>query len=259
MSDEQVKTTIIAISGKKSSGKSTASNFIHGIAFHFLGMTPSAQIDEDGKLLIETDEGPGIWDLYSRNPEILDYAANTYWPYIKRYSFADPIKEFCMDVLGLTQEQCYGEDADKNSPTPYLWDNMLLPKGVSKQKGVMTARQVMEFVGTDIFRRSFDNDVWAKAAIKRILKENPRYAIIDDLRFPNEVDAVKAAGGKVIRLTRAPYESNHLAETALDGKNELFDLIIDNSNMTITECHDILLKFLADEGFVEIREGGESS
>ena len=39
-------------------------------------------------------------------------------------SFADDLKEFCINVLELRREQCYGSDDDKNTPTNYLWDNM---------------------------------------------------------------------------------------------------------------------------------------
>lgn len=39
-------------------------------------------------------------------------------------SFADTLKEFCIETLGLSCEQCYGTDEQKNSPTEYLWENV---------------------------------------------------------------------------------------------------------------------------------------
>lgn len=38
-------------------------------------------------------------------------------------SFADNLKDFLIDTLGLRREQCYGTDNEKNSPTEYLWEN----------------------------------------------------------------------------------------------------------------------------------------
>ena len=38
-------------------------------------------------------------------------------------SFADDLKEFCINVLGLRHEQCYGSEEEKNTPTQYSWEN----------------------------------------------------------------------------------------------------------------------------------------
>lgn len=44
------------------------------------------------------------------------------------------------------------------------------------------------------------------------------YCLIPDVRYPEEVQAIWAAGGKVVRLTRTPHpEDAHESETALDG------------------------------------------
>jgi hypothetical protein len=37
---------------------------------------------------------------------------------VKIYNFADPLKkDICMNILGLTHNQCYGEDIYKNTLT----------------------------------------------------------------------------------------------------------------------------------------------
>ena len=75
------------------------------------------------------------------------------------YGFADPLKKtICIDLLGLSENQCYGTDEDKNSLTNIKWKSMPdynISWTYSKDydpSGFMTARQVMEFVGTRIFR-----------------------------------------------------------------------------------------------------------
>ena len=51
---------------------------------------------------------------------------------VKMYSFADMLKEkVCMDVMGLTYEQCYGTDEEKNSVTTYMWER--LPREIRHQ------------------------------------------------------------------------------------------------------------------------------
>lgn len=153
------------------------------------------------------------------------------------YNFADPLKKnICMDILGLTYDQCYGSDIQKNELVNCYW-----------QKQQMTAREVMQFVGTDIFR-NIQTNVWANATINKIHKDNLDLAIIADCRFPNEVSAIKQAGGCVIKLNRNPYSSNHASEIALDAPgydHSIFDLVIDNHNIKISEQNTIIAQFLA--------------
>lgn len=187
---------IVAFAGRKQSGKTTCSEFV---AKYFNG-------------LIEPFNGAKI------------------------YNFADPLKkDICMNILGLTYNQCYGEDIDKNTLTDIQWEGKKL-----------NAREVMQFVGTNIFRK-MKNDVWSGATIKKIKHEQAKLAIIADCRFPNEVEAVKNAGGIVIKLMRNPYNSDHDSEIALDENNycsKNFDLIIYNQSLTIEEQNEVILNFL---------------
>lgn len=190
---------IIAFAGRKQSGKTTCSEFV---AKYYNG-------------LIEPINSAKI------------------------YNFADPLKkDICINILGLSHEQCYGEDIDKNTNTDIYWNDTQL-----------TAREVMQFVGTDIFRK-MKPDVWAGATISKIQREQPQLAIIADCRFPNEVEAVKNAGGFVIKLTRNPYNSDHTSEVALDPENysvSNFDLVIYNENLTIAEQNSVVLNFLKNK------------
>lgn len=160
------------------------------------------------------------------------------------YNFADPLKrDICMNILGLSYDQCYGSDDDKNSLTKNYWDNKQL-----------TAREVMQFVGTDIFRKMQQN-VWAEATIIKIKKEQPSLAVIADCRFPNEVDAIKRAGGLVIRLTRKPFNSDHASENALEPHNydwTNFDFVLHNAHMTIKEQNTFLINYLQDKKVLKL-------
>ena len=162
----------------------------------------------------------------------------------KIYNFADPLKkDICMNILGLTYEQCYGTDEDKNQLVNCFWDNKQL-----------TAREVMQFVGTDIFR-TMQNNVWADATIKKIIAEQIPLALIADCRFPNEVSAVKEAGGIVIKLTRNPFGSTHASETALDFGNydhTNFDFVLSNEHMTISEQNKAIYNFLTNQGVLPL-------
>lgn len=175
----------------------------------------------------------------------------------KIYNFADPLKhDICINILGLTYDQCYGSDEDKNSLTDIRWEDL---PGFNSEihspvdydaSGRMTARQVLQFVGTDIFRKMKHN-VWADATIAKIKKESPHLALIADCRFPNEVKAVKDTGGIVIKLTRNPFNSNHSSETALDIENynhSNFDIVLTNHLMDEEKQNFVLVNYLYKKG-----------
>jgi hypothetical protein len=171
---------------------------------------------------------------------ICDYYNSKYSGLSKVYNFADPLKQdICMNILGLTYDQCYGSDIDKNTTTHIEWDGQKL-----------TAREVMQIVGTDIFRKMY-NGVWVNATISKINREHMGLAVIADCRFPNEVEAVKNAGGIVIKLTRNLYNSNHASEIALDPENyspDNFDLVVHNEKIGIQEQNDLIVSFLQKRG-----------
>ena len=195
-------TKIIAFAGRKQSGKTTCSEFVRVYA----------------------------------NGSIEPYNST------KIYNFADPLKQdICINILGLSYDQCYGTDDQKNELVDCYWDNKQL-----------TAREVMQMVGTDMFR-AMQRNVWSHATIRKIKQENTSMAIIADCRFPNEVEAIKDAGGIVVKLNRNPYNSDHSSEVALDPDrydNSLFDLVINNQDMTINEQNQYLLTFLQNKGIL---------
>lgn len=176
------------------------------------------------------------------------------------YTFAKSLKDdICQEVLGLTRDQVYGTDDDRNTLTKYLWDRMPnairfsystesidLPNFNGSETSIitlprigrMTAREVMQVVGTDIFRGFFDMSVWVNSAFNRIEIDNPQIALLTDVRFESEVDAILERGGYIIRLSRSVSGDTHPSEIDLD--NYPFDdtercFVIDNSDMSMED------------------------
>ena len=242
---------ILGISGKKQSGKNTTANYIHGKVLSSMGMISNFYIDEAGELVIETanqagETGYGVFDITRKDEEFTSYAERDLWPYIKMYSFADGLKSLCVEFFGLKPEHVYGTDEQKNQIQEHLlWENMpkainskmmqkILPidarKGWDWKEGPMTAREFMQFLGTDVMRKMYE-PVHVDHTINRILSEQSNLAIVPDVRFPNEVKTIQDAGGKVIRLTRNTSEDNHASECGLDPQNfdwDNFDVVIHN-------------------------------
>ena len=238
---------IIGISGKKQSGKNTMANFINGVVLKKMGAIDDFSISEYGELVIETivDDAveEGVLDVTRKDATFVNYAEVDLWPYVKIYSFADGLKTLCMDFFDLSFEQVYGTDEQKNTETNVCWSDLPTPNVQIRSKK-MTARELLQYFGTDIMRR-MNTNVWVNHAIRTIKKECSQIAIIPDVRFPNEVSSIKEAGGKVVRLERQFKEDSHSSECALDKENydwNNFDLIIDNSSGGTQEFVDEVAK-----------------
>jgi hypothetical protein len=78
-------------------------------------------------------------------------------------------------------------------------------------------RGLLQRFGTEVGREMFDEDFWVDYALNSI--PDGGKAVIADVRYPNEANAIKVLGGKVFRVERdgvGPANS-HTSESALDG------------------------------------------
>lgn len=78
-------------------------------------------------------------------------------------------------------------------------------------------RPLLQRCGTEAGRKTLWDSVWVDAA----MRELPASGVVafTDCRFPNEADAIKAARGFLVRVTRPGFEpapDAHESETALD-------------------------------------------
>ncbi len=137
-------------------------------------------------------------------------------------SWAEPLKEIVgRGLFGLTDSQLYGDTTSKEEVIP-LWG--------------MSSRQILQVVGTDLFRKGFDPDIWVKIGILNLgdfLKSNPQSDIVvSDCRFPNELLAIQ----EFAILHQIPYSftwvqrpafkmtDTHESENSLDSFN--FDYVL---------------------------------
>lgn len=103
-------------------------------------------------------------------------------------------------------------------------------------------RALLQRCGTEAGRAVLGDDVWVRAALDRLPEGD---VVFTDVRFTNEADAIRAAGGVVVRVDRpslpAPGPDTHPSETALDGYD--FDHTVVNDS-TIPDLHSAIAKFI---------------
>lgn len=78
-------------------------------------------------------------------------------------------------------------------------------------------RQLLQRLGTEAGRNVLGENIWVDTAM-RGLEPGRRY-VFSDVRFPNEAQAIKDAGGRIARVWRTGYGpiNAHPSETALDS------------------------------------------
>jgi len=101
-------------------------------------------------------------------------------------SFAAPIRRFVSQLLNITLEQL---EKIKDDPYPLL---------------NTTPRYMMQSVGTEWGRNLIDQNIWIKLAMNRAehYRKMGVPVVLSDIRFENEAQAVRDAGGIVIHVIR---------------------------------------------------------
>jgi len=128
---------------------------------------------------------------------IADYLQNIYG--FKRDSFAATLKDAVAAVFGWDRELLEGRTREsrawRETVDPW-WSNRLnMPN--------LTPRLVLQRWGTEVARRAWHDDTWI-ASLENKLNRAHNDIVITDVRFPNEIAAVRNAGGIVIRVVRGP-------------------------------------------------------
>lgn len=124
-----------------------------------------------------------------------DYFVNFHG--FKRDSFANSLKDAVASVFSWDREMLEGrtkQAREQREKVDEWWAKRLnMPH--------LTPRWVLQYWGTEVCRRSFHDDTWIASLEARIMR-SASDVVISDVRFPNEIKAIKNAGGKVIWVKR---------------------------------------------------------
>jgi hypothetical protein len=154
--------------------------------------------------------------------------------------FADGVKEVASILTGIPREEFEKEDV-KQSDLGKEWSKYNFISEPHEQS--MTIRELLQKIGTDAIRNYVHHNAWVNCLMSKYNYED--LWVITDVRFPNEAEAIRNAGGVLIRIERdSPMKSNHISETALDSFND-WDYIINNKG-TLDELRDEVHYILMD-------------
>lgn len=125
----------------------------------------------------------------------------------RKFSFASKLKDivsilFCWDrnlLEGLTEEsRLFRETKD------IWWTTKLNFKNRSNNEVIsITPRFVLQFYGTDLFRKKFHDDFWVYSLEKELSKYNNEKIVITDCRFNNELNMLAEKNANIYQINRS--------------------------------------------------------
>jgi hypothetical protein len=228
---------IIGISGKKQSGKNTVADIWQCLDVYH-------------------NENNTLYEYFGSDISYVKYYLSLEYvntsKFIKSSSsweckaFSDKLKEIVCLIFGCTKVDLEDEN----------FKNLKVSEEMN-----FTYRECLQKLGTDVFRNHFHENIWINALFSEYKRFIPTYVdlrctksskvfeypywLITDVRFLNEVKAIKSKGGKVIKVERISKDSDtHRSEVELDKFNN-FDFIIDNNKSIeelIKQVKNIMLK-----------------
>jgi hypothetical protein len=174
---------------------------------------------------------------------VADYLVNFHE--FRRESFANTLKDAVAAVFGWDRTLLEGRTKEarewREQVDPWWAERLAMP--------TLTPRWVLQYWGTEVCRRAFHDDIWI-ASLENKLRTSKDNVVISDCRFPNEIQSIRDAGGKIVWVQRGELpdwydtavEANlghnyavqdlkmrkiHASETAWVGTD--FDTVIDNN------------------------------
>ena len=181
---------------------------------------------------------------------VADYLVNFHE--FRRESFASTLKDAVAAVFGWDRTLLEGRTKEarewREQVDPWWAERLAMP--------TLTPRWVLQYWGTEVCRRAFHDDIWI-ASLENKLRTSKDNVVISDCRFPNEIQSIRDAGGKIVWVQRGELpdwydtaiEANlghnyavqdlkmrkiHASETAWVGTD--FDTVIDN-NRSINDLY----------------------
>lgn len=161
-------------------------------------------------------------------------------------TIADFLKHLCCDLMNISYQELI-EKKDNGYTFDIIPDERWF-KIISKRtniniedvrkelenKHITSIRELLQVIGTDVIRKYNEN--WHVNKMIEEIKSysNDKLIVIDDVRFPNEREAILNLSGVVFFIVRPNISevSNHSSETALKWQDFDYRHIIINDNIT---------------------------
>jgi hypothetical protein len=168
--------------------------------------------------------------------------------HVDRIAFADPLKEMCREIFDFSEAQLFGKLKDEPDERYPRGDDYLTPRYALQQLGTEWGRECYENVWVDYAFRKINErlsgfrvtnkpteDVKGTTGKGSSIIDRTDLVVITDVRFINELKAVRAAGGYIVKLERPRRglkgeAATHASERDFEAPEALehVDVVIEN-------------------------------
>jgi len=211
---------------------------------------------------------------------------------VTEFAFAKALKDLAINEFGIPAKSCYGSDGDKNYPIATwgrFFNNFFIEKKYNKKTDdFLSGREFLQILGTDVMREgrfdkmsdvkymvlldkwvrekfgqnAFQNkfnfkNIWANVLVEDVKKASDSFDIItvSDIRFFNEIDALKSIDAKLIRLYRDAGTTDsipHPSELEMERMDDdSFNYVLEpEDNKNLTQLRAFTIKILMSEGLI---------
>lgn len=171
-------------------------------------------------------------------------------PRPRPFRFSQPLKDAVGSIFGWAPNML--------GDLKYKEERLDKPMKTIDGRNLWTRREVLQYVGTDVFR-TMDSEVWVTAALRAANSVTNAFDtsgfICTDCRFPNELEALQKHFGSVyvVKLVKVggtqTEASTHASETEIDnlGATKVYSLDAGDFDGLKAVAHQ-LSNFFATEG-----------
>jgi hypothetical protein len=128
---------------------------------------------------------------------VADYLVNCY--NFRRESFANSLKDAVATIFSWDRTLLEGRSKQsrewRDQVDTWWAERLNMPD--------LTPRLMLQLWGTEVCRNGFHNEIWI-ASLENRIRQSTDSVVITDCRFPNEIEAIRRLGGKVVRVLRGP-------------------------------------------------------
>jgi len=115
----------------------------------------------------------------------------------KKISFADRLKDGVSTIFGWDRALLEGDTVESRH-----WREQVDDFWTAETGRTITPRLVLQLFGTDCMRRGFSDQIWISLVKQEILKNPECNWVIPDVRFYNEISAVRGLHGELWQVRR---------------------------------------------------------
>jgi hypothetical protein len=143
-----------------------------------------------------------------------DYLVNFHG--YRRESFASSLKDAVANVFGWDRQLLEGRTTASRA-----WREQRDEWWSARLGRDITPRYILQYWGTEVIRDGFHDDMWI-ASLENKIRNSRDSIVITDCRFPNEIAAIRAQGGRIIWIQRGPLPAWYPVATRANAGDPVF-------------------------------------